>query len=418
MDLTRTVAHAETAARTSYGRLLAILVSASGDIAGSEDALADAFERALTTWPRDGVPVNPDGWLLTAARHRQRDGWKSAATRTSVPLDPVVHARMSFDDLDPDAIPDKRLQLMLMCAHPAIDPAVRTPLMLDVVLGCTAKQIAQAFALPTSTLAARLGRAKKRIRDAHIPFELPDQSVLPTRLDAVMAAVHGAFAIDWHTTGTELREGLTAEALHLAETLCALLPDDAEAHGLAALMYLSLARLPARYDDGVLVPLPEQDTTRWSEGLLSRGEDHMRVAHASASRGSPLGRFQLEAAIEAVHCARRRTDVTDWYHLGQLYSALQTLAPTLGGAVALAVVTAETDGPAAGLRMLDDASAATPFQPAWAARAHLLGRLGRVDDAVAAYSKAISLTPDAPSRAFLRRRLESLSPDEVPDTLT
>ncbi|RRQ28343.1 RNA polymerase subunit sigma-70 [Rhodococcus sp. Eu-32] len=418
MDLTSTVAHAEAAARTSYGRLLAILVGASGDITSSEDALADAFERALTTWPRNGVPTNPDAWLLTAARNRQRDGWKSAASRTSVSLDPAVHARSSVDDIDPDAVPDKRLQLMLMCAHPGIDPAVHTPLMLDVVLGCTAKQIAQAFALPTSTLAARLGRAKKRIRDAHIPFELPDRSVLPTRLTAVMAAVHGAFAIDWHTTGTEVREGLAGEALHLVETLCVLLPDDAEAHGLAALMCLSLARLPARYDDGVLVPLPEQDATRWNQDLLSRGENHLRVAHASTSRGSPLGRFQLEAAIEAVHCARRRTGVTDWYHLAQVHSALQTLAPTVGGAVALAVVTAEIDGPATGLRMLDDASAATSFQPAWAARANLLGRLGRVDDAAAAYAKAMSLSPDAPTREFLRRRLESLGLDEGPDSLT
>ncbi|SNT17578.1 RNA polymerase sigma factor [Rhodococcoides kyotonense] len=417
MDLSDPTSPAETAARTSYGRLLAILAAASGDITGSEDALADAFERALTTWPRDGVPANPDGWLLTAARNRQRDGWKSAAHRTGVPLDPAVHAPTYFDDVDPDAVPDERLRLMLVCAHPAIDQAVHTPLMLDVVLGCTAKQIAQAFALPSSTLAARLGRAKKRIRDGHISFELPDRSALPGRLDAVMTAVYGAFAIDWHSTGTEMRDGLTGEALHLAETLCALLPDNAEAHGLAALICLSVGRQPARYVDDALVPLHQQDTTRWNSELLTRGEDHLRAAHASATRGSPLGRFQLEAAIDAVHCARRRTGITDWQHLASLHTALQTIAPTLGGSVARAVVMSEIDGAAAGLDILDEIGTDRPFQPAWAARANLLHRLGRVDEAAAAYAKAISLTPDAHTRRFLHRRLDALSSGDSPDSL-
>lgn len=396
----------EKAARTSYGRLLALLASADRDIAGAEDALADAFERALTTWPRDGVPANPDGWLLTAARNRQRDKWKSAERRTNVPLDPVQHAAHHLDTIDPDAIEDRRLQLMLVCAHPAIDSAMHTPLMLDVVLGCTAKDIARAFALPTATLAARLVRAKKRIRDAGIGFELPDKSVLPTRVDAVLAAVYGAFAIDWHSGGKELRERLTGEALHLAETLCMLLPGDPEAHGLAALILLTTAREPARYRDGVLVPLAAQDTDKWDDSAISRGEMHLRTAHGLGA----VGRFQLEAAIEAVHCARRHRRITDWATLHRLHDTLQKLAPTKGGAVALAAVTAETDGAETGLEMLDSIEQTENFQPAWAVRAHLLDRLGSFPDAITAYEKAISLSFDSPTRRYLRRRADVLSP--------
>ncbi|MET4047499.1 MULTISPECIES: DUF6596 domain-containing protein [unclassified Rhodococcus (in: high G+C Gram-positive bacteria)] len=395
---------AENSARGSYGRLLALLAAASRDIAGAEDALADAFERALTTWPRDGVPSNPDGWLLTVARNRQRDVWKSAPHRMNDPLTSAPETYDHLAELDPDAIEDKRLELMLVCAHPAISPAVHTPLMLDVVLGYTAKDIARAFALPSSTLAARLGRAKRRIREAGISFELPDRSILPERVDAVQAAVYGAFAIDWHTSGVEMRDGLASEALHLAETLCTLLPEDPEAHGLAALILLSTSRLPARRIDGVLVPIQAQDVQRWDEATIARGESHLRRAHAIGA----LGRFQLEATIQAVHCARRHTGSTDWATLRALHTTLDALAPTLGGSVALAAVTAETDGPESGLRMLDELDGTERFQPAWAVRAHLLERLGRVEESVVAYEKAISLSADVPTRRYLRGRADAL----------
>lgn len=408
MDLIDPFDAAENAARTSYGRLLALLAARSGDIAEAEDSLADAFERALRTWPRDGIPVNPDGWLLTTARNRQRDLWKSSARRTSVPLDSAVDPKSHLDDIDPDAIEDKRLQLLLVCAHPAIEPMVRTPLMLDVVLGYTAKEIAGAFALPSSTLAARLVRAKKRTREKGVSFEIPERSALPERIDAVMAAVYGAFAIDWHSTGTEVREGLATEALHLAEVLCTLVPDDAEAHGLAALICLSTARLPARYTDDTLVPLDEQDPTLWDDDAMTRGEDHLRVAHALVSRGSPLGRFQMEAAIQAVHCSRRTTGRTDWDALLELHTALQRMSPTLGGAVALAAAVAEVRGPACGLVLLDEVDGAARFQPAWAVRAHLLERVGRFDSAATAYAKSISLSPDVPTRRYLQARLDAI----------
>ena len=323
-----------------------------------------------------------------------------------MPLDPERHAPAHSDDIDPEAIPDKRLELMLVCAHPAIDPTARTPLMLGAVLGCTAAQIAHAFALPAPTLGARLLRAKRRIKDARIPFHVPDRHALPGRMDAVLEAVYGAYAIDWSTTGPEQRPSLAGEALHLAETLAHLAPDDAEAHGLAALISLSTARLPARLDaGGRFVPLPDQDTTLWDAGLIRRGREHLRTAH---SRGV-LGRYQLEAAIQAVHCARRESGTTDWATLRSLHETLHALAPGLGNATALAAVTAECEGPAAGLALLDGISDRTArFQPAWATRAHLLARLGRTVEARTALDKAIALTHDPAERAHLTDKRESL----------
>lgn len=398
---------AAQAARTSYGRLLAFLAAADGDVAGAEDALADAFERALNRWPVDGIPDKPDAWLLTVARNRQRDRWKSAATRTATTLDPDRDAGVHLDDLDPDAIVDHRLSLMLVCAHPAIDVAVRTPLMLNTVLGFTAAQIATAFAMPTATLAARLTRAKRRIKNAHIPFRIPDRTVLPDRMSSVLEAVYGVFAIDWHIGGTETRAGFGGEALYLAETLAELAPDDAEAHGLAALICMSNARLPARFDAvGDLVPLADQDIRLWDATLIERGADHLRIAHGLGV----LGRFQLEAAIQSVHAARGATGQTDWVTLRELHRVLDAVAPTIGGSVALAAVTAEIDGPAAGLAMLDAVADQERFQPAWSTRAHLLGASGRVAEARSAFDRAISLTTDPAQRAYLERRRQSLNP--------
>lgn len=395
------------AARDCYGRLLALLASTTGDIATAEDALADAFERALATWPGDGTPRSPEGWLLTVARNRLKDHWKSAATRTSVPLEPARHDGVHLDDIDPDAVGDHRLELMLVCAHPAIDRAIRMPLMLNTVLGHTAAQIAGAMAVPSTTLAARLVRAKRRIKDARIPFTIPDANVLPQRIAHVLEAVYGAHVIDWPIGGTRERHDLSREALQLAETLADLLPRDGEVRALAALICLSSARRAARLDGaGHLVPLAEQDPRLWDEGLIARGHEHLRAAHASRT----LGRFSLEAAIQAVHCARRDTGATDWRALRDLHRSLCTLAPTLGSRTALAAVTAECDGPEAGLALLDELGGdAARFQPAWATRAHLLERAGCTAEAALAYEKAISLTTDAPERAHLERRRSLLT---------
>ncbi|MFC7403776.1 RNA polymerase sigma factor [Georgenia alba] len=403
-------AAAAVAARDGYGRLLALLAAADGDLAAAEDALGDALERALLTWPERGVPANPEAWLLTVARNRQRDRWKSAEARHTEALDVAglerTRAVAVLDDVDPDAVPDKRLELMLVCAHPAISRAVRTPLMLNTVLGFTAAQIAGAFSVPTATMATRLVRAKRRIKEVRLPFRIPDRSHLPDRMTALLEAVYGAYAIEWSTASSDPRP-LPPEALQLAEILAALVPEDPEVRGLAALVLLSAARAPARRDDGGgFVPLDRQDPRRWDATLIERAHAHLRAAHA---RGS-VGRFQLEAAIQAVHCARRPGDRTDWAALKPLHEGLHRLAPSQGSAVALAAVVGETDGPAAGLALLDEAAEETRrFQPAWATRAHLLARLGRREDAVAAYEKAITLTHDVAERDFLLARRSAVA---------
>jgi predicted RNA polymerase sigma factor len=395
---------ASVAARDSYGRLLALLAGATSDLAAAEDALADAFERALRTWPSQGVPASPDGWLLTVARNRLRDEWKSARARRAVPLEAGLNVLTHVDDIDIDAIPDRRLELMLVCAHPAIDRAVRTPLMLNTVLGFTAEQVGRAFSVPPSTMATRLVRAKKRVKAAGIPFRVPDRTDLPARMASVLEAVYGAYVIDW-ATGPQARR-LPSEALHLAEVLTILVPGDPEARGLAALIELSAARAAARVDrGGRFVPLADQDPALWDARLINRAHEHLRTAHA---RGQ-LGRFQLEAAIQAVHCARGTDGTTDWTALLPLHRVLHAVAPSLGSGVALAAVTAEVDGPAAGLATLDalleqGGEPARRFQPARAARAHLLDRLGRNDEAVTAYESAISLTHDAAERQYLADR--------------
>ena len=395
---------ADVAARDSYGRLLALLAASTSDLAAAEDALADAFERALRTWPSQGVPGSPDAWLLTVARNRLRDQWKSARVQRAVPLDAGWDALAHIDDIDVDSIPDRRLELMLVCAHPAIERAVRTPLMLNTVLGFTADQVGRAFSVPPSTMATRLVRAKKRIKAAGIAFRIPDRTDLPARMASVLEAVYGAYVIDW-ATGPQARR-LPSEALHLAEVLATLVPGDPEARGLAALIELSAARAPARADaGGRFVPLAEQDPSLWNPHLINRAHEHLRAAHA---RGQ-LGRFQLEAAVQAVHCARGRDGTTDWPTLLTLHRILQSVAPSLGSGVALAAVTAEVDGPAAGLATLDAllteaGEHARRFQPAKAARAHLLDRLGRKQEAVAAYESAISLTHDTAERQYLEHR--------------
>ena len=320
-------AQAESVARASYGRLLAILAAPTGDIPSAEDALSDAFVRALTTWPTTGIPDNPDAWLLTVARNRQRDHYRSAAQRTSVPLDAAERTRnrLSMADyptddpgISPDidiedleAIPDKRLALLFVCAHPAIEAGIRTPLMLQTVLGFESAQIAQAFAIPAPAMAQRLVRAKQRIRDARIPFSVPDLTDMPGRLPAVLEAIYGCYAIDWQlTSGETVRDSLSAEALYLATLLADLLPTEPEVLGLAALLCLSMSRTDARSSGpnrATFVPLHQQDPTRWNPALITRGEEYLRRAHPFGR----IGRFQLEAALQSVHCARARTGETD-----------------------------------------------------------------------------------------------------------
>jgi len=392
---------AEAAARDSYGRLLAFLAARTRDIAAAEDALAEAFAAALHAWPVDGVPNNPPAWLLTVARralgHGARRAGLLAAAQPTLSL-----LQEERDEVTDSAIPDERLKLMFICAHPAINAGSRAPLMLQTVLGLDAARIAAAFLVSPTSMGQRLVRAKAKIRDAGIAFAVPEAADLPARLDAVLEAIYAAYGSGWEDApGVDpKRKDLAGEALWLGRLVAHLLPDAAEARGLLALMLHAEARRGARRGpEGQFVALAEQDPGRWNRAMILDAESELR----QAGRMGQLGHFQLEAAIQSVHAQRGVTGQTNWPALMQLYDGLVALAPSTGALVGQAAAHGEGAGPDAGLALLDELAeaAVATYQPYWAVRAHLLARAGRTVEAAAAYAQAIGLTEDPAVRAFL-----------------
>ena len=394
-------ARAAQVARASYGKLLAVLAKQTNDIASAEDALAEAFARALETWPSKGIPDNPEAWLITTAKNKMRDRFKSAAYKTNISLDSEDMIEPAMHDIDPHEIPDERLKLLFVCAHPAIDEKIRTPLMLQTVLGLEAKQIADAFLVPTATMAQRLVRAKGKIKDARIPFVLPEQSQMPSRLNTVLEAVYGTYAIEWESKDSQ--NDLGNEALFLADLLVELLPTDAEVLGLAALLNYSTSR---QQELNEFVPLHQQNPANWDKLRANRADNLL----ARAKSQNQLGRFQLEAAIQSVHSNRRKIGTTDWVAIVQLYEGLLQLAPTIGAAVAQAAAVGEAYGSDVGLRQLKtiDPKAVEHHQAYWAVKAHLSAKEGSRKEAVSAFERAIDLTANPAVRTYLENRMAAI----------
>src|SRR5579883_3185849 len=396
----------EQAARASYSRLLAFLAARSRDVAAAEDALADAFRAALENWPRSGVPEKPEAWLLTAARRRLLDGIRHARVQgEAVPTLLAVADEAQEVAATGVEFPDERLKLLFVCAHPAIDTAARTPLMLQTVLGLDAARIASAFLVKPSAMGQRLTRAKTKIRDAGIAFEIPRSDQLPERLDAVLEAIYAAYGSGWDDiAGADpRRRGLVTEALELGALLVRLLPDQPEARGLSALMLYCESRRDARRGpDGEYVPLSGQETTRWSMPMIEQADRLLREAGLMGR----IGRFQLEAAIQSVHAQRARTGATDWESIALLYEGLVRIAPTVGARVGRAAAAAQARDPQTGWALLQQipAEAGAGYQPYWALAAHLLDRMDRPDEARAARERAIGLCEDPAMRAFLLGR--------------
>ena len=395
---------AETAARTSYGKLVAFLAAQTRDVAAAEDALADAFAAALEDWPRNGCPDNPEAWLLTVARRRAIDVTRRQIRGQAIHRELAILAEWSEEV--PHEIPDRRLGLMFACAHPAIEPGMRTALILQAILGLTAAAIASAFLVSPAAMGQRLVRAKTKIRQAGIPFGVPEKHELAERLEAVLDAVYAAYTRGWtDPAGGDLkRRELAGEALFLGALIIELMPDAPEALGHTSLMLHTDARRAARRgNDGTFIPLAEQDAALWDEEKIHRAEELLRRA---GSHGAP-GRYQLEAAIQSAHCHRIRDGADNWPEVKQLYDALWSLTGSPVVAVNRAMAMAESDElPAAldALETLSQVEQMRQYQPFWAVRAELFARAGNAREARRSFEVAIGLEEDPAVRRFLQKR--------------
>jgi RNA polymerase sigma-70 factor (ECF subfamily) len=396
---------AEHAAREHYSRLLASLAARFRDVSAAEDALADSLVAALAQWPVSGVPDEPAAWLLTVARRRHSDRLRRQTTARAA-LD-----QLAFDPHSANGSPmnDRRLDLLFACAHPAINENMRAPLMLQVVFGLDAGEIAGLFLVAPAAMAQRLVRAKQKIRHAHIPFHVPGPDAYPERLDFVLQAIYALFTRDgalWHEA-TGNRDSLAEEAIWLGDLVVGLSHRHPEALGLLALMLFVESRRGARRDaQGRYVPLSRQSVALWDLAMIGRAENLLREAAAM----SVMGKFQLEAAIQSVHCARAKTGTIDWPAIRALYEGILALGPTLVAEINRAVTILHVNGAEAALSALDQISSdrITAYQPYWAARAHILEECGHRDDAITSCDRAIALKPDEAAKDFLRHRLQAL----------
>ncbi len=389
--------------------MVATLARQFGDLDVAEDATAEAFATAVERWPADGVPPNPGGWLTTTARRKALDRVRRESKRD----DKQQQAQLMYDDDPPEPlgpVQDERLRLIFTCCHPALAPEARVALTLRMVGGLTVPEIARAFLVQESTMGQRITRAKAKIKAARIPYRVPSTDDLPGRVSGVLAVLYLIFNEGYLTSGPDshpVRHDLTTEAIRLVRLVGELMPQDGEVTGLLALMLLTEARRPARLSaSGELVTLGEQDRGAWDSALVEEGHGLVRQRLAT---GEAPGRYQVLAAINAVHTSARDARDTDWSQIVALYDQLLRLDPSPIVALNRAVAVAELDGPDVALAMVDRLHEALADYHAYVVvRADLLRRLGRSEESRAAYDRAIALAGNTAERAYLTRRRDQL----------